>query len=220
MTKPLTKVRAAPPARPEAWHKRQEEILEKAADLFAQYGYSDTDTQFLADELRVGKGTLYRYFPHKEDLFLAAVDRVIRQLHERVDRAMAEVHDPMDRIRRAVFAHMAFFAEHSRYVELLIQERALFKDRRQSTYCSHRDTYAEDWRELYRGLIAAGRVRPIPIERIRAVITDLLYGILFTNYFTGRRQDPVEQTEDVLDIFFHGILSDAERKQSETGQFG
>ena len=158
--------------------------------------------------MRVGKGTLYRYFLRKEDLFLAAVDWVMRQLHEQVDLAMAGVEDPIDRIRRAVGAHLAFFTEHSRYVELLIQERALFKDRRQSTYFLHRDAYADHWRELYRGLIAAGRVRPLPIEQIRAVITDLLYGIMFTNYFTGRRQDPAEQAQDVLDIFFHGILSD------------
>ncbi len=215
MTKHLTKARSAPPARQEAWQRRQEEILEKAADLFAERGYSDTDTQFLADELRVGKGTLYRYFPHKEDLFLAAVDRVIRKLHERVDRAIAEAQDPMDRIGQAVRAYLAFFAEHSRYVELLIQERALFKDRRQPTYFQHRDAYAEQWRELYRGLIAAGRVRPIDIERLRAVISDLLYGTMFTNYFTGRRHDPAEQAEDILDIFFRGILSDSERKPSE-----
>jgi AcrR family transcriptional regulator len=220
MTKHLTKAGSAPAMRPEAWQRRQAEILDKAANLFAEYGYFDTDTQFLADELRVGKGTLYRYFPHKEDLFLAAVDRVIRQLHEQVDRAMAEAQDPLDRVRRAVRAHLAFFADHSRYVELLIQERAHFKDRRQSTYFQHRDAYAEQWRELYRGLIAAGDVRAIPIERIRAVITDLLYGTLFTNYFTGRRQDPAEQAEDILDVFFHGILSDRQRKQSEPGNSG
>src|SRR5437867_4688042 len=62
------------------WVSRQEEILEAAARLFAQHGYADTDTQLLADELGVGKGTLYRYFASKQDLFLAAVDRVMREL--------------------------------------------------------------------------------------------------------------------------------------------
>ena len=83
-----------------------------------------------------------------------------------------------------------------------------------------RDAYAEQWRELYRGLIAAGRVRPIPVERIRTVITDLLYGTLFTNYFTGRRQDPAEQTEDILDVFFYGIFSDRQRAQSAPNEPG
>ena len=54
--------------------RRQEEILEAAATLFAECGYSDADTQTLADRLGVGKGTIYRYFPSKQELFLAAVD--------------------------------------------------------------------------------------------------------------------------------------------------
>ncbi len=42
--------------------QREEQILETAVQLFAEHGYSDTDTQMLADKLQVGKGTIYRYF--------------------------------------------------------------------------------------------------------------------------------------------------------------
>ena len=56
---------------------RREEILDAATELFAQHGYSDAVTQALAERLQVGKGTLYRHFPSKQELFLAAADRVI-----------------------------------------------------------------------------------------------------------------------------------------------
>ena len=46
------------------------------------------------------------------------------------------------------------------------------------------------------------------------VIGDLLYGIILTNLLTGRPADPDTQTDEVLDIMFHGILTDAERKRS------
>jgi hypothetical protein len=45
------------------------------------------------------------------------------------------------------------------------------------------------------------------------VISDLLYGTMFTNYFTGPRKPPQEQTQDIIDIVFRGILSDPERKR-------
>jgi len=45
--------------------RREEEILEAAAIFFAECGYSEADTQTLADRLGVGKGTIYRYFPSK-----------------------------------------------------------------------------------------------------------------------------------------------------------
>src|SRR5260370_29907464 len=80
------------------WASRQEEILEAAARLFAQHGYADTDTQLLADELGVGKGTLYRYFPSKEALFLAAVDRAMHRFRDYIDSRIADVEDPLDQI--------------------------------------------------------------------------------------------------------------------------
>ena len=46
---------------------RTEQILDAAARLFAKHGFADADTQLLADELGVGKGTIYRYFPSKKE---------------------------------------------------------------------------------------------------------------------------------------------------------
>ena len=206
--------RKSPPraTNPERRARRQEQILEAATELFAQRSYSQTDTQVLIEQLGIGKGTLYRYFPSKRDLFLAAADRVMRKLRERVGTEIAGAPDPLDQIARAVLAFLAFFAENPQFVELLIQERAQFKDRKRPTYLEHCEANVERWRALYRGLIAAGRIRDIPTERITDVVTDLLYGTIFTNYFAGQRKPPGEQAADILDIVFHGILSEPERR--------
>src|SRR5258708_40076848 len=82
--------------------RRQDEILDTAAKLFAKHGYAETDTQLLADELGVGKGTIYRHFSSKEDVFLAATDRVMRKLLGQIEASMAGIEDPMDRIAAAV----------------------------------------------------------------------------------------------------------------------
>jgi AcrR family transcriptional regulator len=185
---------------------RREQILDGAARLFAKHGYPDTDLQALADELQLGKGTIYRYYASKQDLFLATVDLVMRRLRERIKAAAAGVADPLQRIAHAVHAYLAFFDENPGCVELLIQERAQFKDRKKPSYFEHRDLYLGAWHELYRVLIAEERVREVPVERITDVMNDLLYGIIFTNYFAGPRKSPEEQARDVIDIIFHGIL--------------
>ena len=199
------------PPDPELWQRRREEILDAAATLFAQRGYSDTDTQVLADTLCVGKGTLYRYFPSKRELFLAAVDRVMRRLRESIDSRIQDLDDPLEQIALAVRAYLAFFEQHPNFVELLIQERAQFKDRKKATYFEHRDLHVERWREKYRGMIAQGRIRDIPVERITDVFGNALYGTVLANYFAGQRKPSEEQARDVLDIVFQGILSDQER---------
>lgn len=192
--------------------QRQEQILETAVQLFAEHGYSNTDTQLLADQLRVGKGTIYRYFPSKRELFLAAADRVMRLMRQSVDASIVGIEEPFQRIGVAIKAFLSFFAAHPEFVELLMQERAQFKDRKKPTYFVHREINVQRWRELYCSLIAAGRIRDVPVDRITDVISNLLYGTMFTNYFIGQRKSVEEQAQDILDVVFHGILSESERR--------
>jgi AcrR family transcriptional regulator len=190
---------------------RTRQILDAAARLFAKHGYADADTQQLADELGVGKGTLYRYFPSKRELFLAAADRVMRQLREHIDAQIKDIADPLDRIAVAIRTFLAFFADNPDFVELLMQERAQFKDRKEPTYFQHRKVNVERWKAIYRELIAEGRIRDMPVERITDVLSDLCYGTMFSNYFTGNRKPFDVQAKDILDVVFHGILSERER---------
>jgi AcrR family transcriptional regulator len=205
------------PCGEELWATRKEEILTQAARLFAKHGYSETDTQLLAETIGVGKGTVYRYFSSKRALFLAAADRVMRMLRERVDESVAEIEDPVSRITTGIRVFLAFFAEYPEFVELLIQERAQFKDRTRPTFMEHRAVNVERWRGLYRGLIDDARVRDIPIDRITDMVGNLLYGTIFTNYFSGQPKSVEVQTQDIIDVVFNGILTPDERARQNSG---
>ena len=190
---------------------RREAILDVATDLFAQFGYSDAVTKDLAEKMQVGKGTIYRHFPSKSDLFLAAVDRVMRRLREHIDLAIADVADPIERIEAGTLAFLRFFHDHPKFVELLIQERALFRDRTTPTYLRHRERNRQRWHDLYKILIHEGRIRCMPVERITQVFMDLSYGTIFTNYFSGESKRPEDQARDILDVVLLGILGESER---------
>lgn len=214
--KPITKKN---PGRIDAealWSSRCEQILDAAAPLFARLGYADTDTQLLAEKLGVGKGTLYRYFPSKEELFLASVDRVMRRLKDEIDSRVDDTSDPLEQIAVAIRTYLAFFAAHPDFVELLIQERAIFKDRKTPTYFQHRQANLGRWQALYQGLIDQGRIRPMAVERITDVMSGVVYGTMFTNYFTGRHKPFEEQASNILDVVFHGLLTDTEKKRLAT----
>lgn len=204
-------VKRGRPVDPDLADRRREQILRAASRLFAKRGFANTDLQDVADALKVGKGTIYRYFPSKRELFQAAVDRVMIGVREKIDAAVLEQADPMDRIGRAICAYLHYFSEHPENVELLIQERAEFRDRKKPTYFQFREANAPKWHELYRGLIRDGRMRDIPVDRITDVIGDLVYGTMFTNYMAGRTRSLAEQSHDIVDILMHGLLTSEER---------
>ncbi len=186
--------------------RRREEILAAATREFAQRGFPGTDLQLVADRLGVGKGTVYRYFDSKESLFLAAADRGMRLLKEESDREVLKAGDALDRIVRATRAYLRFFDRHPEFVELIVQERAEFKDRKRPTYFVHSDVNVKPWKKLLQQLIAEGQIRDIPVDRITDVFSGVLYGAIFKNYFESRRRSPESQAEDILDVVFRGIL--------------
>ena len=182
-----------------------------AAEVFAERGFRQTDVQVIADRLGVGKGTVYRYFPSKEQLFLAAVDRGVQRLQTAVREAADALSDPLDQIDAAVHGYLSFFDRHPELVELIIQERAEFRDRRKHTYFAHRDANIGRWRTLFKQLVDQGRLRDVPVTRLTDVLSDLLYGTIFTNHFANRRRSFKSQARDVIDVTFHGILSPDEQ---------
>jgi AcrR family transcriptional regulator len=58
---------------PDATRQR---IVERATVLFAERGYEGVRLLDVARQAGVGKATLYRYFPHKQALFVDCVERV------------------------------------------------------------------------------------------------------------------------------------------------
>lgn len=193
--------------------RRRAAILDAASGVFALRGYRDTNLQNVADALGVAKGTLYLYYASKEELFLAAVDQGMVRLREHVRGTYKDVADPLDRLAVAIRAYLEFFKAHPDLAELLIQERAEFRDRKAPTYHEHRRTNEAVWRDVFAGLIAAGRVRDVPVERILDVIGDMVYGTMFTNHFTGRHKPLAQQAEDIVDVLFFGLLTPAERRR-------
>lgn len=209
------KAKRGRPVDDELLHRRCAEILDAAVELFAEQGYWESDTEELAKRVGVGKGTLYRYFPSKRELFLAAADRVMRQLRERIDESVSRCDDPLQQISVAIESFLTFFDEHPSFAELLIQERALFKDRKKPTYLEHREKNVVRWQQLYQSLIDEGRVRPMAVDRITSVLSDLIYGTMFSNHMAGRQRSLREQAEDIVQVVFCGILMPQERKRWE-----
>lgn len=200
--------------------RKCQQIVEAAARIFAEHGYDDTEMDRVAAALGIAKGTLYLYFPGKKELFFACVDEGMREMQAAVSAERDADRDPFERVSRAIRAYLTFYDEHPHFVELLIQERAIFKHRKKPTYFEYRDANRGPWRELYTNLRDAGRIRAdIPIDQMLDMIGNLLYGTMFTNHFTGRTSSIDDQHRVLLAVLLEGILSDAERTQSSRPHF-
>jgi len=166
----------------------------------------------VASELGIAKGTLYLYFSGKQELFLACVDQGMQDLQRMLDDALAPVDVPFERIAHGIWAFLRFFDEHPEHIELLIQERAMFRDRKRPTFFEYRAARRERYSGLYTDLVKSGQLRSdLPIDQMMETVGNMLYGTMFTNYFEGRSVPLCRQFDTIVEVVFRGILSPAER---------
>jgi len=207
---PAPRVGPGRPRDPDLEVRRKAQILGVAARVFADCGFANTQVQTIAQAVGVGNGTIYRYFPTKEQLFLATVEWGLRELNDEMDRVLSSPGDPVAVMAEAIHAYLSFFHRRPEMAELFIQERAAFPHHHRPLYFASKDNDEQTRKHaaFFARLMASGRLRPMPMERLIFVVGDLLYGTILTNLLSGRRSDPDAQTRDVIDILLHGLLKD------------
>jgi AcrR family transcriptional regulator len=76
------------------WRRRRDarpaEIAEAALELFVEHGFAATRMEEIARRAGVTKGTVYLYFPSKEDLFRAVVKENVLPNLEQGEKLVAE----------------------------------------------------------------------------------------------------------------------------------
>ena len=195
-------------ARTQKKNDRRRAIVEAAARLFAEHGFADCDMECVAGALGIAKGTLYLYFPGKVELFRACVDWGMAEMQRVVFEAAEGDLPPFRRLARSVRAYLEFFDQNPHYVELLIQERAMFRDRKRGTYFEYREGIRSDFRSIYAQLVADGILRnDLPLERLLDAVGSMLYGTMLFNNAMGRTISSDEQYYAVMSTVYGGLVT-------------
>lgn len=201
--------------------ERRTAIIDAAAKLFAEHGYTDCDMERVAAATGLAKGTLYLYFPCKQDLFFACVDWGMAAMRRAVMDAVCLPGNALERIGKSIRAYLEFFDQNPQFVELIVQERASFRGHKRVSYFEHRDEIRVFFRQLYGELVEEGVFRnDLPVERLLDSVGSHIYGVMFISDSVGRNCTFEEQYKAVMQTIFGGILSDAGRTRFQIGTSG
>jgi AcrR family transcriptional regulator len=76
----MSKTPLAAPLRQRRKEARPQELLDAALELFVEKGFSATRSDEVAERAGVSKGTLYLYYPSKEELLKAVIQQNLGQI--------------------------------------------------------------------------------------------------------------------------------------------
>ncbi|RTK98177.1 MAG: TetR/AcrR family transcriptional regulator [Neisseriaceae bacterium] len=198
------------------WQRRKEarpaEIIHAALQLFIQKGFAATRLDEVAKQAGVTKGTLYLYFPSKEELFKAAVRETVVPSILLAEKIVADAQlSPEQLLRCLVGEWIRLIAESpaNGISKLVVAEAGNFPDLAHfyldEVVYRVRKVLAEI---LQRG-IDSGEFRPLNIEfAVKEIISPVILQTIWNHAFGPYRRERLDMaafTEFHLDVLLRGI---------------
>jgi AcrR family transcriptional regulator len=177
-------------------------ILQCAAEVFSQREFHEVLTDEIALRLGIGKGTIYRYFESKEDLYFAAITSGLESMNDAVTAVFQEDAPLELSIERLVRTMLEYFWNRRDFFLLLYRmEPKLDPGERQRWQERRENMLAVITRALQREL-----PRTAPARAQITLAVEMLFGIIRSVVLCRGPQDTVTGLSRlVTDIFLNGI---------------
>jgi TetR/AcrR family transcriptional regulator len=101
--------------------EKRDRVLEEAARLFAERGFSQSDMAEVAARANVSKGSLYDYFESKEDLYISVCRHALRRSREAVYGGIKSDWDIYRQVDHIFRQGAAFSFAHPEYIQMYLQ---------------------------------------------------------------------------------------------------
>lgn len=178
--------------------RRKTQLLECAADLFAERGYAETRVTDIVQAAGVAKGLFYWYFENKAALFAELVLQNRQRLRTAQYRSIDRDATPLQQIRQGAQASLRFMAERAPFFALLEVENVnrQFADiLRVGT-----DIHTSDTLTLIRAGIERGAIRDDDPEMLALGVVGAV-GYYGHFHRSGRTSMDIEQLADFVGRF-------------------
>ena len=176
-------------------------MLDAAARLFGASRFHEVRMEDIAAEAEVGKGTLYRYFDDKEELYLALLARASKQFLARLERAGRETESACGRLTAMVSAIIAFFDEQPHLFDLI--QRAEVMRVPDFSWQQTRDHLG---RMIHRHF-DEGKARGEFVVRDPELAVVMLLGALRSVIRFGKQPRAADLAERVVEALLHGAAA-------------
>lgn len=188
----------------------RDEILDATDRLLARFGYKKMTIDDLAQEVGIGKGTVYLHFSSKEEIALSHIDRIIERMKVRLKEISSADVSPDERLREMLLTRVLFrFDSVQHYTQSL---NDLLADLR-APLLARRRRYFEDEAQIFAEVLQEGdkiEIFFVPdalktAETLLLATNSLLPYSLNTKEL-GERSEIEERVRRLADLLLTGLL--------------
>ena len=178
--------------------------------LLARFGYKKMTIDDLAQEVGIGKGTVYLHFSSKEEIALSHIDRIIERMKVRLKEISSADVSPDERLREMLLTRVLFrFDSVQHYTQSLNDLLADLRPR----LLARRKQYFEDEAQIFAEVLQEGdkiKIFSVPdalktAETLLLATNSLLPYSLNTKEL-GERSEIEERVGRLADLLLTGLL--------------
>lgn len=185
------------------------QILDAAFDEFVANGFSAARVEDIADRIGVTKGTIYVYFPTKEDLFAAMIRHISVPLEDLLKESGELKGSHEQRLRSLLMLAYHRVAQDRRCRELLrfvIAEGSRFRDVIDAHFAEVIEPLIQRTQLILDEGIAAGEFRKAPAANADIVVSPILSLMMDSLIHDSKRRVDLEAyMEAHLDLVFNSL---------------
>lgn len=181
--------------------RTDERIITAAADLMRRRGFEKMTVDEVAAEAGVGKATVYRRWPSKDDLAVAAMDRLYSVEIPDVDTG--SIRGDLTATYRSVLTFVGS-PEGSAYLRMCITE-SVRDDRIAALYRTSTEQAEAQARKMYLRAMDRGEVRA---DLDLDLCVQWLGGLIATRSITNRPLPTLDDVDALVELSLRGILAD------------
>jgi AcrR family transcriptional regulator len=188
----------------------REEILDATDHLLARYGYRKMTVDDLAQEVGIGKGTIYLHFASKEEVVLSHIDRIVERLKERLWAVARSEASVRTRLRLMLFARVMYrFDSVQHYTQSLDDLLAALRP----AFLARRARYFDEEALIFVEVLEEGRKAGVfafkdSLNAAHALLlaTNSLLPYSLSTVELGEREEIEAKTAAIADLLLTGLL--------------
>jgi AcrR family transcriptional regulator len=181
--------------------ERRQKILSAATELFGANPYDSVQMRDVAARAEVGKPTLYRYFPSKEELFLEVFKSGLDRLDSEVAAILKDREQPARSLERLLEALLNALGGQVAALRMLTDDQSAVMRRWRNEFRRRRRPFVEAARTILEQGIASGEFRPVDLEAVPSMLIGLVRGGLI-----GTDRLPRERfAAAMIDLVVHAL---------------
>jgi AcrR family transcriptional regulator len=182
-------------------NERRQKILAAASDLFGANPYDSVQMRDVAARAEVGKPTLYRYFPSKEELFLEVFKSGLDRLDSEVAAILKDRDQPGRSLERLLQALLNALGGQVAALRMLTDDQSVVMRRWRNEFRRRRRPFVEATRAILEQGVASGEFRSVDLEAVPSMLIGIVRGGLI-----GTDRLPRERfATAMIDLVMHAL---------------